>query len=75
MPGAAQEAIALVSDWLTGAIRTAVFTNDAGHWCGSMMVERGEAVPPAPSEGMPSFNPTKMELRGPHRQRWEAYPV
>lgn len=73
--GAAQEAIKLVSDWLTGSIRTAVFTNDAGHWCGSMIVERGEAVPPAPSEGMLSFNPTKVELRGPQRQLWETYPV
>ncbi|RYG94919.1 MAG: hypothetical protein EON58_15270, partial [Alphaproteobacteria bacterium] len=49
--GASQEAIKLVSDWLTGSIRTAVFANDDGHWCGSMIVERGEAVPPAPSEG------------------------
>lgn len=73
--GAAQEAIKLVSDWLTGSIRTAVFTNDAGHWCGSMIVERGAAVPPAPSEGMLSFNPTKVELRGPQRQLWETYPV
>lgn len=73
--GAAQEAIKLVSDWLTGSIRTAVFTNDAGHWCGSMIVESGETVPPAPSEGMLSFNPTKVELRGPQRQLWKTYPV
>lgn len=73
--GAAQEAIKLVSDWLSGAIRTAVFTNDAGQWCGSMIVERGEALPPAPSEGMLSFNPTKVELRGPQRQNRETYPV
>src|SRR5690606_15708510 len=73
--GAAQEAIQLVSDWLTGSIRTAVFTNDAGRRWGSMIVERGEAVPPAPSEGMLSFNPTKVELRGPQRRHWETYPV
>jgi hypothetical protein len=73
--GAAQEAIKLVSDWLTGSIRTAVFNNDAGHWCGSMIVESGEVVPPAPSEGMLSFNPTKVELRGPQRQLWKTYPV
>lgn len=73
--GAAQEAIKLVSDWLTGSIRTAVFTNDAGHWCGSMIVNQGESVPPAPSDGMLSFNPTKVELRGPQRQHWQTYPV
>lgn len=73
--GAAQEAIKLISDWLTGAIRTAVFTNDAGHWCGSMIVESGETVPPAPSEAMLSFNPTKVELRDPQRPLWKTYPV
>ncbi len=73
--GAAREAIKLVSDWLNGSIRTAVFTNDAGHWCGSMIVESGEAIPPSPSEGMLSFNPTKVELRGPQRQHWKTYPV
>lgn len=73
--GAAQEAIKLVSDWLTGSIRTAVFTNDAGLWCGSMIVERGEAVPLTPSEGMLSLNPTKVEVRGPQRRHWETYPL
>lgn len=73
--GAAKEVIELVSDWLSGAIRTAVFTNDAGHWCGSMVVERDTTRPPAPSEGMLSFNPTKVELRSPHRRLWETYSV
>lgn len=73
--GAAQEAIKLVSDWLSGNIRTAVFTNDAGHWCGSMVIERDEPVPPGPSEGMLSFRPTKVEVRSPQRQHWETYPI
>lgn len=73
--GAAQEAVKLVSDWLAGSIRTAVFTNDAGHWCGSMIMEQGEPVPPAPSEGMLGLNPAKVELRGPHRQHWETFSV
>jgi len=73
--GAAQEAIKLVSDWLTGSIQTAVFTDEDGRWCGSMIVERGEPVPTAPSQGMLSFNPTKVELRSPQRQQWETYSV
>ncbi|MFA4893485.1 hypothetical protein [Brevundimonas sp.] len=73
--GAAQEAIKLVSDWLSGAIRTAVFTDAAGHWCGSMVVERDTMVPPSPSEGMLSFSPTKVELRSPRKRNWETYPV
>ena len=73
--GAAQEAIDLVSDWLAGAIRTAVFTNEAGSWCGSMVVDRDAMIPPAPSSGMLSFNPTRVELRGPRRRDWETYRV
>jgi len=73
--GAAQEMIALVSDWLSGAIRTAVFTNDAGDWCGSMLVEQGASIPPAPSEGMLSFKPSAVELRSPHKQDWKTYAV
>lgn len=73
--GAAREVIALVADWISGEIRTAVFTSDSGSWCGTMIIERGATLPPVPSEGMASFNPTKVELRSPRKRDWTTYAV
>ena len=71
--GAASEAVELVSQWLAGEIRTAVFTDDAGKWCGTMLVERGDTFPPKPSDGMAYFKPTQVEVRGPDRLEWQSF--
>lgn len=73
--GAAREVIALVSDWLSGEIRTAVFTDHAGHWCGTKVIKRDATMPPSPGEGIASFNPTRVEVRGPYRRDWMIYAV
>ncbi|MFA7263644.1 MAG: hypothetical protein WC068_11545 [Caulobacter sp.] len=73
--GAAREAIELTSQWLSGEIRTAVFTDVAGKWCGSMIVEEDDAVPPKPSEGMAFFHPTSVEVRGPRKSEWRTFSI
>jgi hypothetical protein len=70
--GAASEAVKLVSQWLAGAVRTAVFTDDTGKWCGTMLIERGDEFPPRPSDGMAYFKPTQVEVRGPDRSAWQS---
>jgi hypothetical protein len=71
--GAAREAVQLVRGWLAGEIRTAVFTDATGKWCGTMLVEPGDALPPRPSEGMAYFKPTKVDVRGPRRSAWQSF--
>ena len=71
--GAAREAVDLVSQWLSGQIRTAVFTDQSGNWCGTMLIEQGDPFPPRPSDGMAYFKPTRVEVRGPDRSAWLAF--
>ena len=71
--GAAREAVDLVSQWLSGQIRTAVFTDENGNWCGTMLVEQSGPFPPRPSDGMAYFKPIRVEVRSPDRSAWQTF--
>lgn len=75
--GAAQQAIALVSRWLSGEIRTAVLSDAAGKWCGSIIVEPGEVIPQLAitRDWIRHFNPTRVEVRCPRRRDWQTFDI
>ena len=73
--GAVQDAIDLASRWLRGELKTAVFTDTNGKWCGSMIVEDRDPIPPTPSEGMAYFNPARVELRSCRKSDWRTFEI
>lgn len=75
--GTAQQAIALVSQWLSGEIRTAVLTDASGKWCGTIVVEPGDVIPQlsVTRDWIKSFSPTHVEVRSPRRSDWRTYDI
>ncbi len=72
----AQQAMALVSQWLAGEIRTAVLTDASGKWCGSILLEPGDVIPQlAIIRDWITINPTRLEVRSPHRSDWRTYEI
>lgn len=69
----AEQAKRLVEDWLAGRVRTAVFTDEAGRWCGSRLVEGDDLLPQLSADWIASFNPTRVEVRSPHPSRWRRF--
>lgn len=69
---AAEKAKQLIQEWLNNEIKTAVFTDIRGKWCGSMVIEPGDLNAQLMS-GVQSFrkgSPHKVELRSLHRRDW-----
>ena len=74
-PGAAREAVELASQWLSGEIKTAVFTDANGKWCGSKTVQRGDPLPPKPIDGLKGFNPTQVEVRAARKSERQTFAI
>jgi hypothetical protein len=72
---AVDEAKELVRQWLCGEIRTAVFTDASGKWCGSRLVEGEDILPQLGPDWVRSFNPTHVELRSPNRSEWRRFSI
>ena len=72
---AVEEAKGLVTQWLRGEIRTAVFTDASGNWCGSRLVEGDDLLPQLDPEWIRDFNPTNVEVRTPARTNWRQFAI
>jgi hypothetical protein len=71
----ANQAKRLIEDWLSGRIRTAVYADDAGEWCGSMLVEGEDFVSQLTTDWIRTFGPTQVEVRTPRREHWRRFSV
>jgi hypothetical protein len=73
----AASAKALVEQWFDGDLRTAVFTDASGQWCGSISIERGDlaAQLKAFSQEIQHCQPTHVEVRTPAKDGWRNYAV
>ena len=71
--GTAQQAKSLVEDWLSGRIRTAVFSDGAGKWCGSKLIEGDDILSQLTTDWISSFGPTQVEIRTPQRVDWRRF--
>jgi hypothetical protein len=67
----------LVEQWFSGDVRTAVFTDGSGKWCGSTLIERGDldAQLEAASQCFRDRKPTHVEVRSPTKGGWVTYAV
>jgi hypothetical protein len=68
----AKQAEQLVQEWLNCEIRTAVFSDSGGKWCGTMIVEPGDLNAQLMS-GAKSFRehlPHSVQLRSLRRRDW-----
>lgn len=49
--------------WLSGRLKTAVFTDKKGKWCGSSLVEGDDILPQINPDWIRSFGLTQVEIR------------
>lgn len=73
-PQAANQAIDLVEQWLSGELRTAVYTDATKKWCGSKLIEEGdlEAQLREGTQWLRDFCPRIVEVRSPRKEDWQT---
>jgi hypothetical protein len=72
---AVDEAKEFVRQWLCGEIRTAVFADASGAWCGSKLIEGNDLLPQLNTDWIKSFNPIEVEVRTPSRSGWRQFSI
>lgn len=73
---AAAEAVELVGRWLDGDMRTLVFRDEAGKWCGTIPVAPGDLNPQIAHsrDWLARFDPCSAELRTARLAEWRIIP-
>jgi hypothetical protein len=72
---AVQQARRYLGQWLSGELKIAVFTDAAGEWCGSWLVEGDDLLSQLNPEPLANLGPVKVEVQTSRRAGWRRFRI